>query len=39
MLKKTYNESLFKSIVLDVRSILPKKDAKKSKKFFNMLKN
>ena len=36
--KKTYNESPFKSIVLDVRSILPKKDAKKSKKFFNILK-
>ena len=23
--KKTYNESLFKSIILDIRSILPKK--------------
>ena len=31
MLKKTYNESLFKSIILDIRSILPKKDAKNQK--------
>ena len=29
MLQKTYNESTFKSIIFDVTSILPKKDAKK----------
>ena len=29
MSKKTYNESPFKSIILDIRSILPKKEAKK----------
>ena len=32
MLKKTYNESPFKSIILDIRSILPKKGCKKIKK-------
>ena len=32
MLKKTYNESPFKSIILDIRSILPKKGRKKIKK-------
>ena len=31
MLKKTYNESPFKSISLDIRSILPKKGCKKIK--------
>ena len=30
--KKTYNESPFKSIILDIRSILPKKGCKKIKK-------
>ena len=30
--KKTYNESLFKSIVFDIRPILPKKRSKKIKK-------
>ena len=30
--KKTYNESPFKSIILDVRSILPKKGCKKIEK-------
>ena len=29
MLKKTYNESPFKSIILDIRSIFPKKGCKK----------
>ena len=29
--KKTYNESPFKSIILDIRSILPKKGCKKKK--------
>ena len=39
MLKKTYNESPFKSIIFDIRSILPKKGCKKiKKKFLNMLK-
>ena len=28
-IKKTYNESPFKSIILDIRSILPKKGCKK----------
>ena len=32
MFKKTYNESPFKSIILDIRSILPKKGCKKIKK-------
>ena len=32
MLKKTYNESPFKSIILDIRSILPKKGCKKVKR-------
>ena len=32
MLKKTYNESPFKSIMFDIRSILPKKGCKKLKK-------
>ena len=32
MLKKTYNESPFKSIIFDIRSILPKKGCKKIKK-------
>ena len=31
MLKNTYNESPFKSISLDIRSILPKKGCKKIK--------
>ena len=31
--KKTYNESPFKSIILDIRSILPKKECKKIKKW------
>ena len=30
--KKTYNESPFKSIILDIRSILPKKGCKKIKR-------
>ena len=30
--KKTYNESPFKSIILDIRSILPKKTMQKMKK-------
>ena len=30
--KKKYNESPFKSIILDIRSILPKKGCKKIKK-------
>ena len=30
--KKTYNESPFKSIILDIRSILPKKGCKKKNK-------
>ena len=30
--KKTYNESPFKLIILDIRSILPKKGCKKIKK-------
>ena len=30
--KKTYNESPFKSIIFDIRSILPKKGCKKIKK-------
>ena len=30
--KKTYNESPFKSIILDIRSILPKKGCKKNNK-------
>ena len=30
--KKTYNESLFKSIILDIRSILPKKGCTKIEK-------
>ena len=30
--KNTYNESPFKSIILDIRSILPKKGCKKIKK-------
>ena len=30
--KRTYNESTFKSIILDIRSILPKKGCKKNKK-------
>ena len=37
MLKK-YNESPFKSIIFDIRSILPKKGCKKIKKVLNMLK-
>ena len=32
MLKKTYNESPFKSIILDIRSILPEKECEKMKK-------
>ena len=32
MLKKTYKESPFKSIILDIRSILPKKGCKKIKR-------
>ena len=32
MLKKTYNEPPFKSIILDIRSILLKKGCKKIKK-------
>ena len=31
MLKKTYNGSPFKSIILDIRSMLPKKGCKKKK--------
>ena len=27
--KRTYNESPFKSVILDIRSILPKKECKK----------
>ena len=30
--KKTYNQSIFKSIIFDIRSILPKKGCKKKKK-------
>ena len=34
--KKTYNESPFKSIILDIRSILPKKGSKKITKRFRI---
>ena len=36
--KTTYNESSFKSIILDIRSILPKKGCRTIKKVLNMLK-
>ena len=36
--KKIYNEPPFKSIIFDIRSILPKKGCKKIKKVLNMLK-
>ena len=36
--KKTYNESPFKSIILDIISILPKKGCKKIKKVLEYVK-
>ena len=36
--KITYDESVFKSIISDIRSILPKKGYKTIKKVLNMLK-